>query len=365
MKKEMIIKTILVGVVTIAIVIGVIYKNDNNKALKETKGITVVPTMYDEITTDTAWSPTFQLVWNDFKNELVKQDIVFEEKSKMVDNLNKEYFTDKMISEDYYYKKYGLKTLELKDEIEKGIKEKFNQTSDIINDFDWDEKSLNNDDDSDSKRYFFYSMLYREFEYNYKFKELEKGSFKDVKDIKYFGTDEKSKDKVRSQIKVLFYNNEDDFAISISTKDNDELIFYKNPKGTTFNEIYENLLKEKGKYKGSKSLLDEENFKAPYMDFKVKKEFTELENKPFKAQDEDTCVIEKAMQSIEFQIHEKGGKVKSEAGLDVVKTASGDITEIRHFNIDDTFALFLKENKKDIPYFAMRVNDITKYQQNN
>ena len=33
MKKEMIIKTILVGVVIIAIVIGVIYKNDNKKAL--------------------------------------------------------------------------------------------------------------------------------------------------------------------------------------------------------------------------------------------------------------------------------------------------------------------------------------------
>lgn len=364
MKKEMIIKTILVGVVIIAIVIGVIYKNDNKKALKETKGITVVPTMYDEITTDTAWSPTFQLVWNDFKNELIKQDIVFEEKSKMVDNLNKEYFTDKMISEDYYYKKYGLKTLELKDEIEKGIKEKFNQTSDIINDFNWDEKNLNHDDESNSKRYFFYSMLYREFEYNYKFKELEKGSFKNAKDIKYFGTDEKSKGKVRSQITVLFYNNEQDFAISISTKNNDELIFYKNPKGTTFIEIYENLLNQKEKYKGSKSLSNEENFKAPYMDFKVKKEFTELENKPFKARDEDTCVIEKAMQSIEFQINEKGGKVKSEAGLDVVKTASGHITEIRHFNIDDTFALFLKENKKDIPYFAMRVNDITKYQQN-
>lgn len=363
MKKETIIKISLLVVATIAIAVGVIYKNDNKRNLKETKGITIVPTMYDEITTDTAWNPTFQLVWNDFKNELIKQDIIFEEKNNIVDNLNKEYFTDKMISENYYYKNYGLKTLELKDEIEKGIKEKFNQTSDIINDFDWDEKNLNHDD-SNSKRYFFYSMLYREFEYNYKFKELEKGSFKDVKDIKYFGTDKTSTSKVRSQITILFYNNEQDFAISISTKNNDELIFYKNPKGTTFNEIYENLLSEKEKYKGSKSLLGEENFKAPYMGFKVKKEFTELENKPFKAADGDTCIIEKAIQSIEFQINEKGGKVKSEAGMDVRKELAIDPAELRYFNVDNTFALFLKENKKDVPYFALRVNDITKYQQN-
>ena len=363
MKKETIIKISLLVVATIAIAVGVIYKNDNKRNLKETKGIIIVPTMYDEITTDTAWNSTFQLVWNDFKNELIKQDIIFEEKNNIVDNLNKEYFTDKMISEDYYYKNYGLKTLELKDEIEKGIKEKFNQTSDIINDFDWDEKNLNHDD-SNSKRYFFYSMLYRVFEYNYKFKELEKGSFKDVKDIKYFGTDKTSTSKVRSQITILFYNNEQDFAISISTKNNDELIFYKNPKGTTFNEIYENLLSEKEKYKGSKSLLDEENFKAPYMDFKVKKEFTELENKPFKAADGDTCIIEKAIQSIEFQINEKGGKVKSEAGMDVRKELAIDPAELRYFNVDNTFALFLKENKKDVPYFALRVNDITKYQQN-
>lgn len=364
MKKETIIKISLLVVATIAIAVGVIYKKDNERDLKEIKGITIVPTMYDEITTDTAWSPTFQLVWNDFKNELIKQDIVFEEKSKTVDNLNKEYFTDKMISEDYYYKNYGLKTLKLKDEIEKGLKEKFNQTSDIINDFDWDENNLNNNENPYSKRYFFYSMLYREFKFNYKFKELEKGSFKDAKDIKYFGTDEKSTSKVKSQITVLFYNNEDDFAISISTKNNDELIFYKNPKGTTFNEIYENLLSEKEKYTDSISLTNEENFKAPYLDFKVKKEFTEIENKPFMAADGDTCIIEKAIQSIEFQINEKGGKVKSEAGMDVKKELAIEPTEPRDFNIDDTFALFLKENKKDVPYFALRVNDITKYQQN-
>lgn len=57
--------------------------------------------MYDEISSDVAWSPTFELIWNDLKNEIVKQDIVFEEKNKIVDNLNKECFQENMINSNY------------------------------------------------------------------------------------------------------------------------------------------------------------------------------------------------------------------------------------------------------------------------
>ena len=57
--------------------------------------------MYDEISNDVAWSPTFELIWNDLKNDIVKQDIVFEEKNKIVDNLNKEYLQENMINSNY------------------------------------------------------------------------------------------------------------------------------------------------------------------------------------------------------------------------------------------------------------------------
>ena len=78
-----------------------ISKKTRTRNFKETEGITVVPTMYDEISSDVAWSPTFELIWNDLKNEIVKQDIVFEGKNKIVDNLNKEYFQENMINSNY------------------------------------------------------------------------------------------------------------------------------------------------------------------------------------------------------------------------------------------------------------------------
>ena len=33
-----------------------------------------------------------------------------------------------------------------------------------------------------------------------------------------------------------------------------------------------------------------------------------------------------------------------------------------YFNVDNTFALFLKEESKDRPYFAARIDNIKKYQ---
>ena len=123
----------------------------NNKEIK------VLPTNISKIEGNSVWCPTFQLIWNDLKNNIVKDNIVFIEDKDNVyaDELNKEIFNDKMISDNYYYKNYGYMTLELKEQIEKAIKEKFNETSDILDDFDW----VNRTD----KDYFLYCMLKKEF----------------------------------------------------------------------------------------------------------------------------------------------------------------------------------------------------------
>ena len=183
---------------------------------KQTEGVTIVPTMNDAIVTDSSWCGTFQLVWNDMKNEVVKQDVVFNPQLEMVKNLNKEDFNTSMLSDEYYYKIYGLKSLKLKEEIEKGIKEKFNQTSDILEDFDWSEEGLNDPNNPDVNRYFFYTMLYRNFEFLKAFDNLDKGKFANkYNNVEYFGIDNRTNGSVGKQIKVLYYNSKDDFAIKI------------------------------------------------------------------------------------------------------------------------------------------------------
>lgn len=326
----------------------------DKKELKETKGVDVVPTLSDKISKDTSWCPTFQLIWNDFKNDIVKQDIKFEKKLDMLDNLNKEDFTKNDISDSYYYKIYGRKNLELKSKIENAIKEKFNQKSDILDQFDWSSDALDSGEDV-IDRYFLYSMLYREFEFNKKFDTFN-DKFKDIKNVEYFGIIKESI-LIRNQIKVYYYNNENDFAIKLITKNNDEVIVIKNPKGETFEEIYNNI-----KDKQTTSFNSDDNFMMPKIDFNVLREYSELENKEIKTID-GIYTIEKAIQSIKFSLDEKGGKVKSEAGMDVKFETTASDNKIRNFYVDDTFALFLKESNKDKPYFALRVDDISKFQQ--
>lgn len=328
------------------------------------EGLYIVPTMQDAIAEDSLWCGTFQLVWNDMKNEVVKQDVAFNPQEEMATNLNKEEFKADMLSEEYYYKKWGFKSLELKQEIEEGIKEKFNQESDILNDFDWSEGELNNPNDPSMDRYFFYVMLYRKFEFLQVFDKLDKGTFgEEYSDISYFGINSNTKEEVGEQIKVLYYKSQNDFAISIKTKTNDEVIVYKNPQGTTFKEMYDNLNKEASIYEGNTSFAETDEFKVPNLTFNEKREYTELENKPF-ATEKGHGVIVKAIQTIRFSLDEKGGEIKSEAGIDMKNLAAVLPTEMapRYFYLDDTFAIFLKEEGKDVPYFAGRIEDITKFQ---
>lgn len=333
-----------------------------NKKIKQkqfSQGINVLPTMNDLITNDSVWCGTFQLVWNDMKNEVVKQDIVFNPQITMVNNLNKEDFNENMLSKDFYYKIYGIKSKELKEKIEKEIKEKFNQESDILNEFDWDE----NPKDDNFVNYFFYVMLYKEFEFEKEFTKTT-GTFKEVENVNFFGVENNA--EMKEQIKVIFYNNENDFAISIQTKGNDEVILYKNPKGNTFNEIYENLLNLKNDFKGNSEFSENDSFKMPVIDFNVKREYDELANKVFLTYDNNEAKIIKAIQTITFSINSKGGKVKSEAAIDMKDySAEKPIKkEKRKFYLDNTFSLFLKEKDKENPYLAVKIDDITKVQGN-
>lgn len=328
--------------------------DDDWHVFKLREEVSVVPTLDDKIYDNTIWCGTFQLIWNDLKNELAKQDIKFEEDLEVVNNLNKGTFTINDISDKYYYKKYGTPTLKLKAEIEREIKRKFNEESDILNDFEWQGR--------DPKDFFLYVMLKKDFEFKSAFEKLENSKFGEFENIEYFGIKENSSNKLRDQVEVLYYNSKDDFAILLETNGDDEIILCKNPKGDTFSKIYKNILEEKDKYSGNSNMKAKETLKIPNINFKEKKEFKEIENKSFYFSNGDKYSIEKALQVIEFKLDRKGGKIKSEAGM-MVKNEMGVLDEnIREFSIDDTFAIFLLQEGKEVPYFASKINDISKFQ---
>lgn len=374
--KKKIIKISLLILILVLIILGVLCIIDhvrmkNNQEVvfstwgkkytapkKESKGIKVALTLHDEISKDTVWCGTFQLIWNDLKNELAKQDIVFDPQLQVVENLNKGTFTSSDISEDSYYKIYGIPTLELKEEIENAIKQKFNETSDILNDFEWENHN--------TEDYFLYAMLKKEFKFEKKFNELEKANFGEYKNVQYFGINEDTRDEIRNQVKVLYYKSSEEFAIKLITKENDEIIIAKGIEGTTFYEIYQNIIYKNSTYEGSESFGKKDTLKIPNIEFKVKEEFEEIQDKTFKFKNGTEYCIDKALQTIEFELDKTGGKIKSEAGMmNLMKSDIGEREEIRNFNVNNTFTIFLQEEGKSLPYFAGRIDDISKFQSSN
>ncbi len=314
----------------------------------------IVTSLEDEILDNTAWCGTFNLIWNDLKNDLAKQDIIFSSQPEAVKNLNKGTFNTSYLSENSYYKIYGKPSLALKAEIESAIQEKFNETSDILDDFDW-----NNAGDKD---YFLYAMLKKQFEFPNVFSELENGRFGNYENVQYFGIDESSDQQLKDQVEVLYYTSKDDFAIKLMTQSNDEVVLAKGCEQNTFGKMYENILQRTQNYEGNSSFSEEDCLKIPTIKFDLKEEIKDVENQPFYFADGSEYMIDKALQTIQFELDKKGGKIKSEAGMMIKATSLLTPDEPRQCFLDDTFTIFLVEQSQDLPYFAAKISDITQVQ---
>ncbi len=370
-KKIIIIYTILIILVIVAVIFAIFSFTKSKRSIKQSDVIEVVPTLVDNIYSNSAWCGTFQLVWNDMQNQVVKKDIVFSPQIQFAANLNKQTFTEDDLSDDYYFKTYGLKTLDLKEKIESGVKEKFNRESGIIDAIDWSNAPQSDDGykNSTEKQYIFYSMLYKEFAYYQPFDELENDSFVGTKgeynDIKYFGIGENNSESLRSQVYVLYYNSKDDFAVEINTGDRDNIILAKGENGNNFSQIFENIENKSNAYKGDKTLTKVDTLKIPNLDINISKNFTELckDNAgTFTDYNGNICLIDDAVQTIEFTLDRKGGKVASESLLGLGTFGAEMYDEERNFEFDSTFNLFLVEEGKDKPYLALNIDDITLFQ---
>ena len=321
-------------------------KDDEEGNVQTSKEINVLPTLLDKVSTNSAWCGTFQLVWNDMQNEVVGKDIEFDPQIAMVENLNKQSFKEKDISQDYYYKIWGLKTKRLKETIEKGIKEKFNQKSDVIDLIDWDGVPL--DDSSytgNDKEYIFYAMLYRQFNFEKEFTVLNKADFngtgKKYNDVEYFGIDNTTDETVYNQINALYYNSEEDFAVMLKTKEGDEVLLSKGKNGTTFEEIYNNVVKKSEAYEGNKAFTEDDTFKGTNNEMNFKNDtFKNIKvynnNITFKNSNynDNTCKNFKETNSTEKQ--NKTNLEEDENNLTFKNTNSNESNNINNLTLKNT-----------------------------
>jgi len=307
------------------------------------------------VATDKVWVGTFQLAFNDMKNNIIKKDVIFEntEPTKDLIGLNKEEFNSSMLNESSYYTSYGETSPEAKEKIKKGIKEKFNETSDVLDLADW-ERGVG--------KYYAYAMLKKEFEYNVAFDILEKASFNNSKkQYNYFGINSDTNEKVYKNVDVLFYNDEDDFAVQLLTKSNDIVLLYRTQENADFKTLYEEMNKKASDYKGRRHFSEDDTLKIPNIKIDLIKRYQELCNRKIVGTD---LVFSEALETLKLELDNKGGKVKSEA---IIMTKNDMVMapvalQPMHLNFDKTFVMFLIDAGKADPYLALRVEDLEKFQ---
>lgn len=333
-----------------------------------------------------SWTPTFQLCWNEFINLVDRNNTIefVDGNPPLADELNKQKFTKEDLNENSYYIKVGKMTLKLKKEIEKGIWDKFKEKSDILDSFKFENVA-----DNETNKYFIYSMLLKNFPFKTAFTDIEPKYFNSDKVTKYkfFGLDSarRIKSEQLRQLENIFYANDNDFAFKLYNEDNsEEMIFYLTDSTASFDEIYYEMLdkakheneysqkrvndiiaKNPEEYKNKEISIEYTKFlQVPYIHIDEMLDYNkELADKKIKAKDYEKTghywEIDKTIQTIKFDLNNKGAKLKSEAAI-----AAGDGARYvpkmyldNYYYLDRPFIIFLKETNKDKPYFAARVKD--------
>ncbi len=311
----------------------------------------LVTSLEDTFKENAAWCGTFNMIWNDLRDNIAKTDIVWtqDEMTSAVKNLNKGTFTTKSLNESSYYKIYDHPSPELKTKIEKAIKDKFNQTSDILNEFDWTPSQTS---------WFLYTMLYKEFKSAKPFDKLLKAPFNGSTELyDYFGIDEESDSSLYKNITLRQYTDYDHFIVKLNTTGDDEIFVYKGFTETNFLDAY-NTVKEADSKEIAYEFGEGDTFRMPAFKTNFIEEIDEVTNKPFSFSDGSQYIISKAMQTLKFELNNEGGKVKSEAAMRVDKSVAAP-SDSKHLNVNKDFILFIREKGKDLPYVAIRVNDIS------
>ena len=289
------------------------------------------------------WCVTFQLVWNELSEKFVKGPVNFVGGNPpLADELNKKIYTSDILSEDSYYTTFGKISSSLKREIETNIEKKFKEKSDILNLINW------NVEDS----YLFYTMLKKNFNFLTAFDRFSASPFNSSSvNVKYFGINSNSDKRLKENVSVLFYNSQDDYAIKLNTKEKEDVILYRTDKEDTFVNYFDYVLKNSN----FSNLNSKDEVKIPDISVDKTISYDELCGKKI---DGTAYIISQALQTIKFKMDNKGGSLKSEAAIAIMKTAlMPEVETPRYFYFDKPFVLFLMEQGKDKPYYAMKIND--------
>ena len=326
------------------------------------EGELLVASDHSPVVQNAAWCAPMQICWDNLADELNEGEPLPEDgKPEIVAELNDAHFDKTMVNEDHYVTYSGPQTLAAKAEIEALIDERFGQTSDILDMLEWAESP-------EDALYLFYAMLYRKFTFYAAFDVLDNAPFGSeaggnlTEDVAYFGADESSAPELFDWVSPLFWESDDHCAAQVSCEEGDILILARGLEGTTFDELWNDMMDTADTSTERPSVA---SFVCPKLQIDVLTKYRELENLVFPLVTGDEIAIDSALQTLRFTLDETGGEIKSEAAIIIKNTAFIEEPPVpRDFRFDDSFVLFLVDGNAPgeyYPYAGLLINDITEF----
>jgi hypothetical protein len=307
------------------------------------------------------YSGTFQIVWNQLADEIIKSPIALAHNLPIVQALNKRLFEKDDISANDYLAMAGFGRDGIVEKIKQNLRDRFNREPgfniqmvlpDDILTYAYLEKSI-------------------PFETNFDVFD-EPFSFSDNTRVQSFGVIKG--DAAADQVQILDYSHADDFILKFSSpmfaqwkaqregvkyapKITDEIILAKVTPGPTLLATVEHVMERIKASKYSKQILDSnvpEILQIPKIDFDILHQYSEIEGLPFLNPNFQQYRIAQALQAIKFRLDETGAKLSSEGFMHLHLGAS---EQIRKFIFDKPFLLYFREEQSRYPYLALWIGN--------
>lgn len=301
--------------------------------------------------TNLVWCGTFQLAWNELLNA-VGRDIVFldmTEQPAVLTSLNQRLITTDDLDEPSYVATAGMLQDGIVDQIRQTMAQKFPDVTPY----------LPVPDGADPRSIVAYSYLFKNLLFPQPFERLNAPMVFDGQDILCFGLsgDSEPSAELLEQVSILDYQSDDDFVIELKTRtESDQVIMAKVRPQATLKETIESVLARSAGGSGG-HLNADDVLQVPMMNFDLRRSYDELVGHEFLAANgvTDPYVIEKALQSIRFELNEAGVRLRSEVFIFAGVTSAPP--EPRRLIFDKPFLFLMKLRNADLPYFAMWIDN--------
>ena len=323
-------------------------KQIDSKNLKKT---VIIANMEEPITggRNLVYCSTFQLAWNELKDDIVKDDIKLQNEPPIVKLLNKSSVSKGDISDKSYVAMAGFGKDGIIGKINNALKSKFGNEAKQVS------MLLEKED------ILAYAFLYKNLIFKSPYDELEYpiafGDSDNRAEVKGFGIQKESSpnySQIIRQVLIRNYVSNDDFIIQlISSSGDDEIILAKiAPEQTLFKTI--EMIGNRLKNAKPEAFEEGDVLKIPKIDFNITHSYDELLGKLFRNKGFESYFATGAVQDIRFRLNEKGCLLKSEA---IMKVECIEPDPPKYLVFDKPFLFYMKEKSGNYPYFVMWVDN--------